>query len=870
MTQTYELVEWTLDGKTVSVPHDAMLSEKRSADAPTGNAGAYFHGGVYRYTREITAPQNLERKRVALEFEGVMGRTGVYVDGRRLASHAYGYTGFSVDLSRALEAGKTSTVEVVANNSAQPNSRWYSGSGLYRPVRLVIQDSDRIVRGGIVITTECASPARIRVQTTVEGHGTPYVRIERNGRAVAGRSGSDVRLGIPDARLWSAEDPYLYTCHVLLRGNDGELLDEARVSFGIRTLEWNNRGLLINGEPVKLRGGCVHHDNGILGATDLPAASRRKIAILKQWGFNAIRSSHNPLSESMLAACDELGMYVLDEYADMWYRHKNPYDYASDYEANHAADLAAMVQKDRNHPCVIMYSIGNENAEPVEDLGVLTARLLATTVRRLDPTRPVTAGVNPTILFAAGLGIDSFNGGGEADGTTGGAGANKGSVRDQSASGGADATGGHADRGADDGSGGACTGAGAAGGIGAGGASGQGAGAAGDIAAGGNRSGGASGQGADSVNRDAAGASANASLAYNTYVAKMGDVMERMAGTHAVGRAVAPFLDELDVAGYNYATRRYKRDLHHHPERLVFGSETMPYALARNWRLVESDPRIIGDFMWTSWDYLGECSLAAWSDDPTPVSKPYPWLCADTGALDLIGNPNGEAALARTVWGSTDEPLLYVRPADLPKPCTAPWRGTNSIPCWSWHGCEGNQTTVEVYTRAPIAKLYLNGRHVGTKRVRNFHADFRLRYTPGELVAVSCTSSGLELGRTSLRSGQGQLRLRLETERIDHEVAFVRVDAVDTAGVVEGTANNEVTVRVRSGKLLAFGSAAQKSERSYVDGTFPLRYGRGLAVVRLNKNSPCTISASAPGLASGYLTISLKGLTDRTSPTPLR
>ena len=783
MTQSYELVEWTLDGKTVNVPHDAMLGEKRSADAPTGNAGAYFHGGVYRYTREITAPRNLDRKRVMLEFEGVMGRAVVRVDGKRLASHAYGYTGFTVDVSRALEAGMTSTVEVVADNSAQPNSRWYAGSGLYRPVRLVVQDESHIVRGGVIITTECASPARIRVQTTVEGQGTPYVRIERDGHAVAGRSGSDVRLGIPGARLWSAENPCLYTCHVLLRDDKGALLDEARVPFGIRKLDWGESGLLVNGEPVKLRGGCVHHDNGILGATDLPAASRRKVAILKQWGFNAIRSSHNPMSESMLATCDELGMYVLDEYADMWYRHKNPYDYASDYEASHAADLAAMVQKDRNHPCVIMYSIGNENAEPVEDLGVLTARLLATTVRRLDPTRPVTAGVNPTILFAAGLGIDSFNGEGDASGETG-----------RSASG-----------------------------------------------------------KAGRPSSDKTAPTANASLAYNTYVAKMGDVMERMAGTHAVGRAVAPFLDELDIAGYNYATRRYKRDLRRHPERLVYGSETMPYALARNWRLVESDPRIIGDFMWTSWDYLGECSLAAWSDDPTPVSKPYPWLCADTGALDLIGDPNGEAALARTVWGTSDEPLLYVRPVDLPQPHTAPWRGTNSIPCWSWRGCEGQQTTVEVYTRAPIAKLYLNGRHMGTRRVRDFHANLRLRYEPGELMAVSCTSSGLELGRTTLYSGQGSLRLRVATEMIDGKVGFVRVDAVDMAGVVEGSINDEVTVRVRGGKLLAFGSSAQKSERSYLSGTFPLRYGRGLAIVQFGEGGPCTVSASAPRISSGYL-----------------
>ena len=747
MIQTIELTEWTLDGRHVRVPHDAMLAERRSSNAPTGNAGAYFPGGIYTYERVLAVPKDWANKIVLLEFEGVMGHTDVLVNDVKVASHAYGYTGFSVNITKHLVPGGEVTIRVVANNASQPNSRWYAGSGLYRPVRLVVQDQNRIVRGGVRVVTEHIDPAQIRVQTSVVGHGSVFVRIERDGVAFTGRAGDDVRIGIPNARLWTAETPFLYTAHVVLRNDDGTLLDEVRVPFGIRTLAWGEDGFLVNGEPVKLRGGCVHHDNGILGAADLPEASLRKVAILKDWGFNAIRSAHNPLSQSMLDACDQLGMYVVDEYADVWYRHKNPYDYASDFEENHALDLAAMVDKDFNHPCVVMYSIGNENAEPVEERGVLTARLLANTVRRLDNTRPVTAGVNPTILFAAGLGIDSFN-------------------------------------------------------------------------------------------------TKNASLAYNTYVAKMGDVMELIAGSWPVGRAIAPYLDELDVVGYNYATRRYAPDLRKNPSRPVFGSETMPYDLARNWRLVESDPRIVGDFMWTAWDYLGECSLAAWSDDPTPVDKPYPWLCADTGALDLLGNPNGEAAMAKALWCNPANPLLYVRPADLPNPCRAPWRGTNSVPCWSWRGCDGAQTVVELYTQAPIAKLYLNGRHVGTKRTKDCHADFRVRYEPGELVGVSCSSCGLELGRTVLTSACGNLRLRLDLERRHNNIAFVQVLAVDSAGTVEGTFSDEVTVEVTGAELLAFGSAAQRSERSYLEGTFSLRYGRGLAVIRLS-DGPCDIVARA-------------------------
>lgn len=773
MTHRIALTEWTCNGEAVRVPHDAMLGAGRSADAPTANAGAYFLGGTYTYEHSLSVADEWAKKRVLLDFEGVMGHTKVQVNDTICAYHAYGYTGFVVDVTKALVPGEDARIQVVANNSKQPNSRWYAGSGIYRPVWLVVQDQNCIAYDGVSITTEQIDPAQIRVQTRVHGEGTPWVRIERDGRAIAGAHGDDVHIGIPQAHLWSAEEPNLYTCKVTLRDQDGADLDEVSVPFGIRMLSWGEDGLLVNGEAVKLRGGCVHHDNGILGALDLPAASRRKVAILKEWGFNAIRSAHNPISKSMLAACDELGMYVMDEYADMWYRNKNPFDYANDFEDNHASDLASMVYKDYNHPSVILYSIGNENAEPVKERGVLTARLLAETVRRLDPTRPVTAGVNPTILFAAGLGIDSFNGDGD-----------------------------------------------------------------------------------DGAETSAAteAETANASLAYNTYVAKMGDVMELMAGTWIVGRAVAPYLDELDIAGYNYATRRYKPDLRRRPERPVFGSETMPYDIARNWELVESDPRIIGDFMWSAWDYLGECSLAAWSDDPTPVSKPYPWLCADTGALDLIGDPNGEAAMAKTVWEAPANPLLFVRPADLPEPFTAPWRGTNSIPCWSWRGAEGNPTVVEVYTQAPIAKLYLNGRHMGTKRVHGCHADFKVRYEPGELIAVSCTATGLELGRSTLASTRGPLGVRLQRERTDGDVTFVRVSVTDAFCVVEGSASDEIEVRVEGGELLAFGSAAQKSERSYVEGRFPLRYGHGLAVVR-SSGKDCAVIATAAGMGTARLRV---------------
>jgi beta-galactosidase len=242
------------------------------------------------------------------------------------------------------------------------------------------------------------------------------------------------------------------------------------------------------------------------------------------------------------------------------------------------------------------------------------------------------------------------------------------------------------------------------------------------------------------------------------------------------------------------------------------------------------------------------------------VNKPFPWLCADTGALDLVGNPNGECAMAEVVWDVAD-PLVYVRPCTLPHPVMAPWRGTNSIPSWSWAGCEGVKTTVEVYTKAPIVKLYLNSRCVAVKRPHECHADFRVRYEPGNLVALACTARGEVLGKVTLQSAAGPLQLSMtrEPRRLPGsdgagDLVFVDVAVTDEQGIVEASSAQEVRVTVSGGKLVAFGSAAQKSERSYLEGCFPLRYGRGLAVVRLGEG-PCVIAAEADGVVPAVLTL---------------
>ncbi len=246
----------------------------------------------------------------------------VLVDGVEVARNTYGYTGFMVNLSPVLKPGVASELTVVADNAHQPNSRWYSGSGLYRPVRLYVQEANHLALGGVRVTTESLDPASIRVQSDVVGEGEIQVDLLWDGEVVASGAGVDVCLEVPDARLWSADEPNLYTCRVRLASGSA-VVDEECVDVGIRQVTWGSFGLRINGRETLLRGGCVHHTKGILGAAEPAEAAWREVAVLKSHGFNAIRSAHNPISKNMLAACDHLGMYVMDEFADMWYRHKN-------------------------------------------------------------------------------------------------------------------------------------------------------------------------------------------------------------------------------------------------------------------------------------------------------------------------------------------------------------------------------------------------------------------------------------------------------------------------------------------------------------------------------------------------------------------
>lgn len=405
---TYKHLGAPGEGAPVTLPHDAMLAEQRTELAASGINGAWFEGYDYLYEKHFVPGPELDNKKLVLEFEGVYRKAEIMVNGEKLAFRPYGYTNFYVDVTGKLIVGQDNLIQVIARNADQPNSRWYSGAGLYRPVNLWISDFDHIEMNGVRIRTISTDPARVEVEVKTSCPGAVEVQILDRGAVLASRTLEtdgccSMDMDIPGAQLWCLENPQLYTCRVRF----GE--DEETVTFGIRSLSWGREGILINGKRTILRGACIHHDNGILGAACWPDAVERKVRLLKENGYNAIRSAHNPCSKAMLDACDKLGILVMDEYIDHWYIHKTQYDYVEYFDQWWRQDLRDMVDKDYNHPCVIMYSTGNEVSETAQKKGIELTKEMTDYLHDLDSTRPVSCGVNIFFNFLSSVGFGVYS-----------------------------------------------------------------------------------------------------------------------------------------------------------------------------------------------------------------------------------------------------------------------------------------------------------------------------------------------------------------------------------------------------------------------------------------------------------------------------
>lgn len=764
--------------REVMIPHDAMISEKRTEDSAGGINTGWFEGYDYIYEKEFEIPDEYEKQEISFEFEGVYHNAEVYLNGEKAAYRPYGYTNFYIDADPYLKYGEKNQIRVIAHNADQPNSRWYSGAGIYRPVWMYVRPKQHILRNEIRVRTLSVDPAVIEAEVNTNAPGK--VKLE-----VIADAGSDVIIAaeihtdgkltkqfeIPDAKLWSVNTPNLYRLRVtfVAEQENGQNkcmeTDQEEVIFGIRTLKWDKEtGITINGERVILRGACIHHDNGVLGACCYPDAEARKIRILKENGYNAIRSAHNPCSKALLEACDRQGMLVMDEFVDVWYIHKTEYDYVNYFKEWWKQDLKDMVEKDFNHPSVILYSIGNEVSETAQKKGIHLTKTMTEYLHRLDDSRPVSCGINIFFNFLSSIGFGVYS--------------DKKAKKEAEQ---AEKTKGKKKK------------------------------------------------------------KAVGSQFFNDLAGLMGSGFMKTGATfYGCDVKTRGTFANMDIAGYNYGIKRYQHDLKKYPERLILGSETFCDDAYTFWEMAKKNPRIVGDFVWAGLDYLGEVGVGSWEyRDYAPEFNHGPgWVTAGSGRIDLTGKPLAEAGYTKTAFELTNRPVIAVRPVNHTgeKHSPSAWKMTNAIESWSWEGCEGKVAEVEVYARAARVDLFLNGKKVGSNTLKNScDTRFKVEYQPGMLETVVYNQKGKEISRNTLYTAGKETELRAIAEeqsvQKDH-LAFIRLQYTDKNGTVKPLKRGILKVSVKGGKLLGLGNACPYNEIGYCTNETDTYWGEALAVVQ--------------------------------------
>ena len=743
----------------VSVPHDAMRTEARVATSTgEGNIG-WFEGGDYEYVKKFTLDQDLVGKKLILEFESIYRNAEVWVNGKLAMYRPYGYTNFYVDINDFLVDGENE-IRVIARNSDQPNSRWYSGTGIFRPVWLWAADDKHVKLNGVKIETLSILPAKIRVRVETSEPGDVSVEILDADNVVATACGSgEMEIEVPDAKLWNVDTPNLYRARVVF-GDD--VVEE---TFGIRTLTWTpDKGIAINGKRVVIRGACIHHDNGLLGACTYPEAEERRISILKKAGYNSVRSAHNPCSKYQLEVCDRLGMLMMDEYVDCWYMHKTQNDYASFVGEWWKQDMKDMVDKNYNHPCVIMYSTGNEVAETAQEKGIALQREFTRYLHELDPFRPVTCGINIFFNFLSSMGMGVYS--------------------DDKAK-----------------------------------------------------------QQAEAAKKAAEAAKAKkpkkkhvGSEFYNVLAAKLGcDFMKFGASLPPCDWKTRDAFAAMDIAGYNYGNRRYKKDAKKYPDRLILGSETLIGDAYDFWEVAKTTPQVVGDYVWAGWDYIGECGEGSPEYEDYKTDAPEDQIRGGTCRIDVTGKMTPEADYTKVAFELEKGPFLAVYPAyEKEKPAITGWQLTRALRSWSYPGCEGAQTDIEVYARAALVELFINGKSAGKKKPKKARANFRAAYEKGEICAVSYNASGEELGRDSLVTAGEETELRLEAEKTTcrpGEMVYLRMRYTDANGEVKPMEKHLMSVSAENAVVMGTANGSTYFKGNYAQSQVPTYFGEAQTVV---------------------------------------
>lgn len=714
------------------------------SEAVGGGAVGFTVGGVGWYRKVFTLPETMRGKQVTITFDGVYMDSQVWINGRKLGEHPYGYTAFSFDLTPHLRFGSLSNVIAVRVDASGKTSRWYPGSGIYRHVTLTVTDPVHVAQWGVSVTTpevtaerataraECriandrTQDAQVRVQWSVVGPEGSAVASAAAAGSVPGGGGIDLSadLSVPGPRLWSPDSPALYDLVTTVSTN-GTPVDEVRTEFGIRTISVDAaNGFLLNGKPIELRGGCVHHDNGPLGACAYDRAEERRVELLKASGFNAIRTAHNPPSSAFLDACDRVGMLVMDEAFDCWRQGKNPEDYHRFFDAWWKRDIESMVLRDRNHPSIVCWSIGNEIVEQGTPEGATAGAELAGYARSLDPTRPVAQAAHP--------GTDPW------------------------------------------------------------------------------------------------------------------ENMDTLFG-------------ELGLCGYNYKWEKYVPDHKSEPSRVIAGTESFPAQCFNSWMATADNSWVIGDFVWTSFDYLGEVALGhTHYEGEAPHYGSWPWTAANCGDIDICGFKRPQSYYRDAVWGTGREVSCFVR-TPLPEGETGEvvygWGWPNVQASWTWPVMDGRPLTVDVYSSCPQVRLTLNGRDLGTRettRATRFTATYEVPYEPGELVAVGLDTSANEVARWALRTAGHPAAVRLTPDRATikadgQDLCFVTVEILDSRGALNPMADDLVRLALTGpGTIVAVANSNPRSVESFQQPQRKAWRGKCLVVIRAATH-PGTVSLTAEG-----------------------
>lgn len=749
--------------RLVDLPHDWSIEDLPGTKSPFNRdaisqvSGGFTTGGTGWYRKSFIIPSELAAKRIIIQFDGVYMNPGIWINGVSLGSHPYGYTSFWYDITDKVHFGQPNILAVKVRNEGE-NSRWYSGSGIYRHVWLKILEPVHVAQWGTRITIPDveAESATVNIKTEVNNQSGSALNIKVNTRILnekgieIGRSAGsemmvekdgssefseDIKVSKP--RLWSPGSPVLYTAVSEVYVAD-KLTDRVETLFGIRTFHFDvKNGFTLNGESMKFKGGCFHDDNGPLGSKSYDRAEERRVELLKASGFNAIRCSHNPPAPAFLDACDRLGMLVIDETFDMWNDGKNENDYHIYFQKWWKKDIESMIKRDFNHPSIILWSIGNEIPGMETPEVVKTAQALADFVRENDPTRPVTAAVN-------GLNPDKD-----------------------------------------------------------------------------------------------------------------------------------PFFTALDIAGYNYGSGGdhqnksiFDTDHERVPSRIMVQTESYALEAFRSWMDVIDHPWLVGDFVWTGFDYIGEASIGwrgYWQ-----AQDFFPWNLAFCGDIDICGWKRPQSYYRDALWKS-NQLALFVKP---PKPSFpenpermfwSKWNWFDAVADWNWSGYENTALEVTAYSSCDGVELFLNSRSLGkmkTDRANEFKATWSVPYRAGELKVVGYTGKK-QVNTAILRTAAEPVQIVMSADRNvikadDQDLSYITVELVDDNGIRNPKAENPVKFEIEGpGKIIGTGNANPASLESYLAPERKAWQGRCLIIIKSDYvKGKITLKATSPGLNPASIVIS--------------